>query len=67
MIDTGAGYLSQGEPVAHFGLGHERRVDRVTVLWPDGTEMSLTHLAVDMAHPVQHPARLRDPVGRPGR
>ncbi|WP_051329490.1 CRTAC1 family protein [Geminicoccus roseus] len=64
MIDTGAGYLSQGEPVAHFGLGRERRVDRVTVLWPDGTEISLTHLAADRAHPVQHPARLRDPVGR---
>jgi hypothetical protein len=64
MVDTGSGYLSQNEPVAHFGLAHERHVDRATILWPDGTEMSLHHLPADRTHSVQHPARLRDPVSR---
>jgi len=31
------GYLSQGDPRAHFGLGPEERVDRVEVRWPDGS------------------------------
>jgi len=35
IVDAGSGYLSQGEPVAHFGLG-DRAPARVTVAWPDG-------------------------------
>jgi hypothetical protein len=38
-IDGGSG-LCQMEPVAHFGLGRETRVDRVTVTWPDGSSLS---------------------------
>ncbi len=29
-------YLSSGDAVAHFGLGDVRRIDRITVRWPDG-------------------------------
>jgi hypothetical protein len=36
-----SGYLCQMEPVAHFGLGREPRVDRVTVTWPDGAAVVL--------------------------
>lgn len=36
-ICAGSGYLCQMEPVAHFGLGATRTVDRVEVRWPDGT------------------------------
>jgi hypothetical protein len=31
------GYLSQGDPRAHFGLGDATRVDRVEIRWPDGS------------------------------
>lgn len=40
-IDAGSGYLCQMEPVAHFGLGQHRRVDRLDVCWPDGTTVAL--------------------------
>ncbi|MGC9505861.1 CRTAC1 family protein [Baaleninema sp.] len=40
-IDAGSGYLCQMEPVAHFGLGPHRRVDRLEVCWPDGAKVSL--------------------------
>jgi hypothetical protein len=30
-------YCCANEPVAHFGLGTTRRVDDISVLWPDGT------------------------------
>ena len=35
-ICAGSGYLSQMEPVAHFGLGEVPRVDQVEIRWPDG-------------------------------
>ena len=37
FICGGSGYLCQMEPVAHFGLGTTRDVERVEVRWPDGT------------------------------
>ncbi len=37
----GSGYLCQMEPVAHFGLGEARTVERVTVTWPDGAAVAL--------------------------
>jgi hypothetical protein len=40
-ICGGSGYLCQMEPVAHFGLGDARTVDRVTVTWPDGAAVAL--------------------------
>uniref|UniRef100_T1IMK6 ASPIC/UnbV domain-containing protein n=1 Tax=Strigamia maritima TaxID=126957 RepID=T1IMK6_STRMM len=36
IIDAGSGYLSQMEPVAHFGLGTDVPV-RLEVTWPDGS------------------------------
>ncbi|WP_276259357.1 CRTAC1 family protein [Haloglomus litoreum] len=35
VVDAGSGYLCQGEPVAHFGLG-DATPRRVRVHWPDG-------------------------------
>jgi hypothetical protein len=40
-ICGGSGYLCQMEPVAHFGLGEVRTVERVTVTWPDGAAVVL--------------------------
>lgn len=36
-ICAGSGYLCQMEPVAHFGLGDLKHVERVEVRWPDGS------------------------------
>jgi hypothetical protein len=41
------GYLSQGDPRAHFGLGALDRVDSIEVRWPDGRTQTLTGLAAD--------------------
>ncbi len=35
-ICAGSGYLCQGEPVAHFGLGALHAVEQIEVRWPDG-------------------------------
>ncbi|HIE99081.1 MAG TPA: CRTAC1 family protein [Planctomycetes bacterium] len=35
-IQSGTGYLSASEPIAHFGMGSAERYDRIDVIWPDG-------------------------------
>ncbi|WP_448207717.1 CRTAC1 family protein [Azospirillum sp. sgz302134] len=36
VICGGSGFLCEMEPVAHFGLGANRAVERIEVNWPDG-------------------------------
>lgn len=41
VVCAGSGYLCQGEPVAHFGLGALHEVEQVEVRWPDGTVVTV--------------------------
>ncbi|WP_434617915.1 CRTAC1 family protein [Azospirillum sp. B2RO_4] len=41
VVSAGSGYLCQGEPVAHFGLGALHEVEQVEVRWPDGTVVTV--------------------------
>ena len=42
------GYLSQGDPRPHFGLGKAAKADKVEVRWPDGhAQRVLTDVKVD--------------------
>jgi len=43
------------EPVAHFGLGRAGRVDRVTVMWPDGAALTLADPDVNCTYRVPYP------------
>ena len=52
VLDPGSGYLCQGEPVAHFGLGAATEIESVTVTWPGGEERVLRGLDVDKQHVV---------------
>jgi len=40
-------YLSSGDPRAHFGLGTASRVQRIEVLWPDGSRTVRTDVPVN--------------------
>ena len=50
LIDGGG-----GEPVAHFGLGRESHVERVTVTWPDGLELTLPDPDANCTYLVPYP------------
>lgn len=52
-IVTGDSLYSQHAATAHFGLGKADSVDRIEVLWPDGTRTTLDDPAVDRYHPVR--------------
>jgi hypothetical protein len=55
QVATGqTGYLTQGDPRLHFGLGGVARVDRVEVRWPDGSRQELVAPPVDRIVRVAH-------------
>jgi len=55
LIDAGSGYLCQMEPVAHFGLGPFRQVDRISVRWPDGASRSIERPEANRLHRISYP------------
>jgi hypothetical protein len=55
VVDCGSGYLCQGEPVAHFGLGRKAQVAWVEVRWPDGTAARVVEPNVDQVLRVPYP------------
>ncbi len=63
-VETTRSYLSQSEPTVTFGLGAARAVDRLEVVWPDGTRQRVPSAgrAVDRLWVV---ARDADPPGAP--
>lgn len=63
-IDAGSGYLCQMEPVAHFGLGLHRRIDRLDVFWPDGTKVSLDSPMANQLVRVPYPGSDKPPGDR---
>ncbi len=47
QIDGGSNFLSQNEPVAHFGLGVAGSIDSVEVVWPTGPTQQLASVGID--------------------
>ena len=40
-IDAGSGYLCQMEPVAHYGLRPNEKIEKVTIRWTNGSLTSI--------------------------
>jgi enediyne biosynthesis protein E4 len=49
--------LAQSEPSVHFGLGSANTIDRITALFPDGSEVQATDVPVNRRLTVVHPSR----------
>jgi hypothetical protein len=56
------GVLSSSEPILHFGLGEESRVNRLVVTWPGGRVQELTGVAVDQKLTLTEPAGSVEPA-----
>lgn len=56
------GYQSQVEPVAHFGLGEVKQIDRAEIHWPDGTTTTLEAPSINQTHTVDMNEAERRPV-----
>jgi hypothetical protein len=55
VVDGGSGDRCQMEPVAHFGLGRDGQVGRVTVTWPDGAALTMTDPDLNCTYTVPYP------------
>lgn len=64
-IACGAGYLSQQSLVAHFGLGKEPRVDRMTIRWPSGMLQELRDVTGDRKLRIVEPPAAGQVARRP--
>ncbi len=49
------GVLSSSEPILHFGLGEDARIDRLTVAWPSGQTQVFTGVAADQKLTITEP------------
>lgn len=49
-VDNSYSYCSSNEPTVHVGLGDATEVERVLVLWPDGTRQSYGPLPANAVH-----------------
>jgi hypothetical protein len=49
------GYLSQGDPRPHFGLGQHTEVDKLVIHWPSGIDQTLEHVKADQILTVTEP------------
>ncbi len=46
-VNSGQGYLSSNELVAHFGLGNSKTIRRLDIKWPNGRTQTFENLPAD--------------------
>jgi len=56
-VGSSSSYLSQDEMTLHFGVGDARKIDRIRIWWPDGTEEIHREIPVNRELELVHPAR----------
>jgi len=57
------GYLSQGDPRPHFGLGKHTEVDKLIIHWPSGTDQEIDHVKADQFLTVKEPSETSGHAG----
>jgi hypothetical protein len=56
-VSRAGSYLSSNDKRVHFGLGTERKVRSLEIIWPSGTVQKITGVAADQIITVREPAR----------
>jgi hypothetical protein len=56
-LHDGGSYLSSADPRAHFGLGAQTKVDKLTIRWPNGGLTHLTNVPANRIVTVAQPRR----------
>ncbi len=51
------GYMSNPEPLIHFGLGVDPMIEQLTVLWPSGQRQTFADLESDRFYTITEPQR----------
>lgn len=56
LVQSGTSYISQDDMRRHFGLGGARKVDSLTVRWPDGSITTQTDVEVNQVLEIRQDA-----------
>src|SRR5690606_26651523 len=56
LLTVARGYASGSELIAHFGLGNDASIDRLTIEWPSGARQEFVDLPADHAYRITEPA-----------
>ena len=51
-LTLASGFMSANEPLLHFGLGEETNISQLRIVWPSGTDMTLSNLPADRAYTI---------------
>ncbi len=60
------GFMAANEPLVHFGLGDDTKLDQLTIEWPSGHVQQLSDLAADRRYTITEPAG-RPPTRAPAK
>ena len=64
-ITSARGYMSCGQPIAHFGLGPDKSIDELTVIWNDGTQTIMTDVKGNQQINIEYNDSQRQPWQKP--
>ncbi len=53
------GYISSVEPFLHFGLGKETKIERISVVWPDGHEQTIEEIETNQTITLKYGGTLK--------
>lgn len=56
QLTAARGYLATSEPIIHFGLGGDARIDRLTIDWPSGRRQVIEGLSADSRYVITEPS-----------
>ncbi len=65
-VRSGGSYLSQSDLRLHFGLARAFTIDRIEILWPDGTTQHFEHVAADRFYTLKQGGTLSPVTYTPG-
>jgi hypothetical protein len=58
---TTRGYQSSMEPVVHFGLGNNPKIDSIKIIWPDFTQSTLNNISANQVISIDKATTQRNP------
>jgi hypothetical protein len=64
---SGGSFASSSDPRLHFGLGAVTKIDKLEILWPDGTSQTLTDANLDRYTTITEGNNPQGPVDRKSR
>ncbi len=63
-ITSTRGFMSASEPIAHFGLGRAKKIDKVTIHWPDGKWTIRNNPEINKTHTIDYSSATPTPPAK---